>query len=197
MTSGDGLSDVLEPVRDLHVSAILHAIAEALDSGAEVDPEPVDRDAEGRMRRSGPLGLPSRSDLRVTKGGRTLLRKATSEPALPFAPRSLLLSDGASARIGPFGWGATPVRLTGAPGAPNWAPLRRWYLEWFQPRFGEESPDLLCVVHALDGPHVDGRGWRYDVDLGSASVMGFRAMLEALSVSGCARIAVGEITLAS
>jgi hypothetical protein len=197
MTAADGLSDVLEPVRDLHVSAILQAIADALDSGADVDPEPVNRDADGRLRRSGPLGLPSRSDLRVSRAGRALLRRTDSEPALPFAPRSLVLSDGASARIGPFGWGSAPVRLTGAPGTPNWAPLRRWYLEWFQPRFGEESPDLLCVVHAIDGPHPDGRGWRYDVDLGSASVMGFRAMLEALSVSGCARISVGETTPAS
>lgn len=196
MTPGEVLSDVLDPVRDLHVSGILQSMAEALESGADVEPEPMDREVGGRLRRSGPLGLPGRRDLRIARAGRVVLRRTGAEPILSFAPLTVALSDVASAQIGPFGWGAAPVRLAGAAGAPNWVPLRRWYLEWFQPRFGEESPDLLGVVHGLDGPHPDGRGWRYSVDLGSASVAGFAAMLDALSVTGCARIAVGETALA-
>ena len=70
--------------------------------------------------------------------------------------------------------------------------MRRWFLEWFQARFGEESPDLLGVAHGVEGPVASGSGWRFTVDLGSTSVSGFIAMLEAFGQTGCARIAVGE-----
>jgi hypothetical protein len=97
-----------------------------------------------------------------------------------------------TARVAPFDWSAVPVRLRRARGAPDWTPVRRWYLEWFQARYGEESPDLLGVVHGLDGPVQDRDGWSFSVDLGSASVAGFAAMLAAFARTGCAEIRVGE-----
>lgn len=186
------VADVLEPVRDLYVSAILETMACELRRGACVDAEPVDRDADGRIRRAGLLRLPARHDLRVARDGRVLMLRVAGEAGLDFRPIAATASDVTQVRIGPFCWGAVEVRARGAAGAPNWTPLRHWFLEMFQARFGEESPDLLGVAHALDGPTQDGDGWRFTVDLGSASVAGLVAMIEALGKSGCADIVIGQ-----
>jgi hypothetical protein len=196
MRLNDHLPDLLAPIRDLYVAALLETMAEELNGGAEVDAEPVVRDGEGRIRRRGTLDLPQRHDLRVGRGDRALMRKVPPGAILGFDPVSATLSDIASVSIGPFQWSAVTVHARKAAGKPNWTPLRRWYLEWFQARFGEESPDLLGVVHGLDGPHDDKGGWRFDIDLGSASPACFAAMLEALAQSGCAEIRVGEVATA-
>jgi hypothetical protein len=185
------LGDILEPVRDLYVSAILETMAVELRRGADVDAEPVDRDADGHIRREGALNLPSRHDLRVVRDGRTLMLKVAGETSLEFRTFSAPVSDCATIDVGPFCWGGLTVRVRQAAGQPNWTPLRHWFLEAFQARLGEESPDLLGVAHGLSGPFPDGDGWRFEVDLGSASVPGFIAMIEALGQTGCARIAVG------
>ncbi len=186
------LSDVLEPVRDIYVSALLESMARELGRGSDIDAEPVDRDVDGRIRRRQPLDLPSRYDLRVTRAGRSLMMRVPAETVLRFAPVSAPISDVAAVRIAPFCWGSTVIHAASAAGRPNWTPVRRWFLEWFQARFGEESPDLLGVAHAIEGPVATGGGWRFTVDLGSASVSGFLAMLEAFGETGCARINVGE-----
>jgi hypothetical protein len=187
------LPDVLGPVRDLHVAALLETLARELDAGGEVDAEPVDRTAEGRILRRQPLNLPSRRDLRSTRDGRaTTLRAPGGRAPLSFAPISVEVTRGLTVRIAPFDWSRAQVSARAAAGAPDWTPVRRWFLEWFQARYGEESPDLLGVVHRLDGPEADGDGWRFTVDLGSASVAGFAAMLGAFAQTGCAEIRVGE-----
>jgi hypothetical protein len=192
MRWNDAIADLLEPVRDLYVSELLEAMAAELEAGGEVDAEPVDRDGEGRVRRRPPLDLPARQDLAVRRAGRTLTRRVPGEAALTFRPMTADISDVAAVRIAPFNWGACEVRCRGAAGRPNWTPVRRWFLEWFQARFGEESPDLFGVAHRLDGPVEEPGGWRFTVDLGSASVAGFAQMLAAFAQTGCQRIEVGE-----
>ncbi|MDT8345048.1 MAG: hypothetical protein RQ752_11535, partial [Thermohalobaculum sp.] len=64
------LADLLGPVRDVAVGSLLEALARRLDAGAEVDAEPMRRDADGRVQRDGALMLPRRGDLRVATGGR-------------------------------------------------------------------------------------------------------------------------------
>lgn len=186
------LPDLLEPVRDLYVSELLEAVARELDGGADVEPEPIDRDADGRIRRGPPLNLPARHDLRVSRAGRTLLRRVPGAASLSFAPVSGLLSEHAAIRIAPFSWGAVEIVTRCSMSAPNWKPLRLWFLEWFQARYGDESPDLLGAVHGLDGPSAAPGGWRFTVDLGSGSVACFTAMLAALGQTGCAEIRIGE-----
>jgi hypothetical protein len=121
-----------------------------------------------------------------------MMLRVPAQTVLRFAPVSAPISDVAAVRIAPFCWGATVIQAGAAAGRPNWTPVRRWFLEWFQSRFGEESPDLLGVAHAIEGPAATGGGWRFTVDLGSTSVAGFIAMLEAFGQTGCARIDVGE-----
>ncbi|MGF1658464.1 MAG: hypothetical protein ACFCUS_03490 [Rubrimonas sp.] len=189
----DEMLDLLEPVRDLCVADLLAGMGEALNDGGEVDAEPVDRDADGHIRRAPPLNLPRRHDFSVRAHGATILRRTSGRAALRFAPVTTAVDDRAAARIAPFDWAAADIHLVwDGPGAPDWTPLRRWYLEWFQARFGEESPDLLGVVHALHGPRADAAGWRVTVDLGSCSVRGFGAMLAALARAGFRDIRIGE-----
>ena len=186
------LRDVIEPVRDIHVAALLETLARELDRGSEVEAEPLARDVDGRIRRDGPLGLPRRLDFRVTREGRTLPRRARSGAGLRFEPFCCAIDEVARLRIAPFAWSAAEVRVFRGAGGANWAPVRRWFLEAVLPRFGEESPDLLGVAHRLEGPVEEPGGWRFTVDLGSASVAGFAAMLEAFAQSGCAEVRVGE-----
>jgi hypothetical protein len=189
---GESLRDVLEPVRDVYVAELLEILAQELSRGGEVEPEPMLRDVDGRLRRGGPLGLPSRGDFRVTRDGRTLPRRVGGGAAVWFEPIACAIDDVATLRIAPFCWCSAEVRALRGAGGPNWAPVRRWFLEAALPRFGEESPDLLGVVHRLEGPVEEAGGWRFTVDLGSASVSGFAAMLEAFAQSGCPEIRVGE-----
>lgn len=189
---GERLRDLLDPVRDVYVAELLETLARELDRGGEVEAETPERDVDGRMTRRGPLRLPSRVDLSVARAGRTLPLRALGRVALRFEPMVCAIDDVTRLSIMPFCWCACEVRAFRGAGGPNWTPLRRWYLEWFQPRFGEESPDLHGVVHHLDGPREEPGGWRFTVDLGSASVAGFAAMLEAFGQSGCAEIRVGE-----
>jgi hypothetical protein len=189
---GDRLRDLLEPVRDVYVAELLETLARELERGGEVDAEPFERDPDGALRRSGPLMLPARSDFRVTRGGRTLARRAPGAGAVRFEPLTGAIDDVATLRIMPFSWCAAEVRAFRGAGGPNWAPVRLWFLEAVLARFGEESPDLSGVVHRITGPTPEPGGWRFTVDLGSASVACFAAMLEAFARTGCAEVRVGE-----
>jgi hypothetical protein len=186
------LRDVLAPVRDLHVAGLLEALARELDRGGDVEVEPLERGADGLLRRAPPFGLPGRADLRVTREGRTLHPRIESAHAIAFEPVSGALDDVTFLRVAPFDWGAAEVFARRGPGGANWRPLRQWFLEWVLPRFGDESPDLLGAVHRLHGPWEDPAGWRFKIDFGSAPVAAFEAMLAALTRAGCAEIHVGE-----
>jgi hypothetical protein len=187
------IEDVIEPVRDLGVAALLELLASTLDKGGEVEAEPIARDRDGHMLRFGALSLPSRHDVVSAKLGALV---QPDGPLLPFRTLSTPLGGRRMARIAPFRWSAAPMRLRRGSTTPDWIHARRWFLEWFQPRFGEESPDLSCVTHKLDGPQTDGDGFRFTVDLGSAPVSGFLAMIEAFGRCGCADLAIGEAAIA-
>ena len=189
---GERLRDLLEPVRDVYVAELLETLARELARGGEVDVEPLDRDPDGGLRRAGPLSLPSRTDFRVTRGGRVLPLRAAGGGPLWFEPVSVAIEDRARIRVMPFCWCSAEVRAFRGAGGPNWTPVRRWFLESVLARFGEESPDLQGVAHRLDGPMEEPGGWRFTVDLGSAPVPTLAAMLEAFAQSGCAEVRVGE-----
>lgn len=187
------IEDVVSPVRDVSVAALLETLARALESGGEADAEPIARTAEGKPMRFGTLSLPWRHDVVSARLGPLV---QPDGPLLPFRTLTTPLGGRARARIAPFRWCAAPIRLRRGGATPDWEPVRRWHLEWLQARFGEESPDLHCVTHKMDGPKADGDGWRFTVDLGSASVEGFLAMIEAFGKCRGADLAVGEAAIA-
>ncbi|MEL6766790.1 MAG: hypothetical protein AAFP17_06390 [Pseudomonadota bacterium] len=75
---------------------------------------------------------------------------------------------------------------------PDWRPLRRWFLEWFQSRFADEAPDLDGAVHSVQGPDRVPGGWRLRIDLGSAPVDAVSALIGALEATGAQRVRIGE-----
>jgi len=177
--------------RDRSVGGILEAMASAIDAGAEVQAEPELRDAEGRVRRSGPLELPSRGDLAVTRKARTLVRKVESGPAPAGRSIAIVAGGGFVAEIAPFRWDEATLTVYSKQPEPNWTPLRRWFLEWFQSRHCEVSPELLGAVHSLEGPQRAGHGWTFVADFGSAPVGCLTDLMAALAQSGAVRMQVG------
>jgi hypothetical protein len=188
------LSDLLEPVRDEAVGELLQALAGALGRGDDVATEPVKRDTARRVVREGPLALPRRGDLAVTANGRTINRRVETPYMLEFAPLSVTLDNGFSAEVNPFHWEAAVVTVETGQRTPNWTPVRLWFLEYFQPRFGDLAPDLEGTLHAMTGPERVPAGLRFTVDFGSAPVAAFGAMVAAFSETGCSRIRIGSAT---
>ena len=180
----------LGPMRDLHVSDLLERMARAIDGGAEVAPEPLARTASGSLSRPAALPLPFRRDLGVAASGR-MLHPRIDTPLDPTAdPRPTALCAGAFAlNVTPFQWQAAELRLLG--GGFIWAPLRLWFLEWTQPRKGDESPDLLGVVHSLSDPQDIPGGARLRIDFGSAPVDCVAELLDALTRTGADSGALG------
>lgn len=190
---GSTLADLAGPPRDQAVGGLLEALAQALDDGGEVTPEPELRGPDGAVLREGALSLPRRSDLAVTIDGQHELRDVDGGAAPPGPKVALAASGGFIAEIGPFRWDAADLTVYAGATQPDWAPLRRWFLEWFQSRHTELSPDLLGAVHRLDGPWRQGRGWGFTVDFGSAPVGCLAALITALVDSGAARMRMGRV----
>ena len=185
------LSRLIEPLRELAIGAILEAMARELEVGAEVAPEPELRDAGGRVTRGGPLKLPRRGDLAVTKGGRTLMRRI--ESGLAPSANSLVVQTGCGfeTEIIAFRWDAAELTVFARQRQPNWTPLRRWYLEWFQSRYSEVAPDLFGAVHGLDGPRPIRGGWAFTIDFGSAPASCVIALVSAMAKTGATRMRIG------
>jgi hypothetical protein len=182
----------LGPMRDLHVSDLLERMARAIDAGSDVAPEPLARTPAGALARTRVLHLPFRRDLGVSSGAR-MLHPRIDTPLDPTAdPRPIALCSGSFAlRVTPFQWQAAELRLQGKAGALTWAPLRLWFLEWVQPRKGDEAPDLLGTVHSMSDPQDIPGGARLRIDFGSAPVDCVPELLDALARTGAEHGALG------
>lgn len=184
------LTDVLEPVRDVAVGDILESMARSLDRGYDVRAEPKHRDASGLVTREGRLSLPRRGDLQVRYNGHDLTEELDSGALLAFEPVTLVEPDGFVCVITPFRWNRARVIVERSGEDPDWGPIRRWYLEWFQSRFSEEAPDLDGAVHRLNGPEETADGWLFEIDLGSAPVDTLSDMIGAFAATGAQRIRI-------
>ena len=189
---GGQLAGLLEPVRDLAVGRLLQEIAEALARGGRVRHEPALRSAEGRILREGALHLPRRADLAITRGGHTVFRDVEAGGKLSFEPVTIEALHGCAATIAPFRWEAAWLSVELHQGKLDLTPIRRWFLEAFQSRYGELAPDLDGAVHALSGPRRAGSACAFRCDLGSAPVETFADMLEAFARSGATFLHVGD-----
>jgi len=194
------IADLIEPARAATVEALLTALAGAISAGAEVEAEPLTRDASGRVTRSGPLDLPARGDLTATRDGRTLPQRVAAPWPHPFpvpAPVSLVLEDGVTVLFEPFAWDDAEIRIEGRQARPDWQPLRLWFLDWVNGRQTDVAPDLSGAVHGLSGPWPQRAAapvtasWRLGVDFGSAPVSALAGLIEALARSGAARVHFG------
>ncbi|MEM6971639.1 MAG: hypothetical protein AAF577_02445 [Pseudomonadota bacterium] len=195
------LSDVLEPVRDIAVGEILETMARSLGDGLDVRAEPKCRDTAGSVTREGKLALPRRGDLLILREGNDgLIRRVESDHVLRFEPVTLVEPEGFVCVISPFRWDAMQVLCERGENeggwTPNWGPVRRWFLEWFQSRYSAEAPDLDGAVHALNGPEDRASGWLFQIDLGSAPVETLSDMIGAFAETGLPRIRIGRNVIA-
>jgi hypothetical protein len=186
------LARLLEALRGQAVSALLRAMAEELETGAAVVPEPEHRDDAGKVLRSGPLKLPSRDDLEVTRAGRSAIRVIDSGPAPGGESLVARTSGGFEAEIHPFRWDAAELTVLSRKLRPDWTPLRRWFLEWFQSRMTEVAPDLYGALHQLEGPEEVPGGWSFTVDLGSAPTACIPDLIVALEQTGTEGMRLGH-----
>ncbi len=186
------LTERLTLVREATLTALIEAQISAISGGAEVEPEPIRRDAEGRVRRDGPLDLPSRGDLSIIRGGRTVIREIESPPSPTFKSFVAFSAPDFSAEIQPFAWDRAVLDLRIARGQPSWTPLRHWYLEWFQTRPTDLTPEICGAVHRLQGPWRAPGRWRAIVDLGSAPADCIPVLIAAGAQTGCARLRIGS-----
>jgi hypothetical protein len=174
------------------VAVLLEAVAKALDAGADIVAEPELRDATGTIARSGLLNLPRRADIAVTREGRTRTIRIESRPLARGKPAVVATKDGFVIEIAPFRWDAAAMTVFAHGTEPDWAPLRRWFLEWFQSRHGDTAPELFGAVHSLDGPAQRGRDWGFTVDFGSAPVACLTDLIGALAEAGAERMRLGQ-----
>lgn len=186
------LAGLLEPIRDLVVGQLLREMASALENGFRVRQEPPLRDSEGRILRNGGLHLPRRGDLGVSDNGETVLRRVQSRTKLSFDPVKIETPEGFVIEVSPFRWDAARLSADVGDGSLDVTPIRRWYLEAFQSRFGELAPDLEGVVHALTGPRQVGRVCHFTCDFGSAPVETVGEMLDAFARAGARSLRVDD-----
>ncbi|MEM7566628.1 MAG: hypothetical protein AAF321_05290 [Pseudomonadota bacterium] len=137
----------------------------AVESGAE-------RDAEAEHQPAGPAPAPEAGT------------GPTAEPT-PDAASGPKTGEDLEAK-------GVPAPAPVASDEPDWRPLRRWFLEWFQSRFSDEAPDLDGAVHALQGPDRVSGGWRLRIDLGSAPVEAMSDLVAALEATGARRVRIGD-----
>lgn len=187
----EALAEKLAGIREMTLAALLEAQADAISDGDEVEPEPIRRDPLGRIRRDGPLRLPSRGDLGVTRGDRTVIRQVESPPGPVFKPFAAFTAPDYSAEIRPFAWNRAVLDMRTKQARPEWTALRHWFLEWFQARPNDLLPELGGALHRLQGPWRAPGRWRAVVDLGSASTNSIPVLIAAISQSGCARLRIG------
>ena len=187
----EALAERLSTIREETCAALLRALATSLNDGAEVEAEPIHRAPDGAVLREGRLDLPRRGDLAVTRDGRTLVRQIESPPAQDFKPFVAFSDTDFSAEIQPFSWDHAVLDMRTAQAQPSWTAFRHWYLEWFQSRPTDLSPELAGAIHRLQGPWRAPGRWRAILDLGSAPTASIAVLIAAISQSGCARLRIG------
>ena len=195
MAATDMLEEILAPVRESAISALLTAQVRAIEAGAEIESEPVRRDPAGEVKRQGRLRLPSRGDLSVTMDGRTLIQRVEARRITAFPPVEVRTRSGFTGVIGPFRWEDAEIRFEPRGARPNWTPIRLWFLEWFQPRQTRLMPELGGVLHALEGPEDRDGSWQMHLDFGSAPIAAVASLIETAAETGCSGLRIGSIMI--
>lgn len=181
--SDDMLQAIMSPVRDLYLARVLEEIARASMQEYDCDTDVERRDESGALSRFGVLKLPQRHDIRARRDARTVFYDVVDGQEMRFDPFDYSARLGGKATVTPFQWNDLCVLFSLDRPPVNWVPVRRWYLDAFQARFDEDSPDFRGTIHALQGPEKaeDGR-WRMRIDLGSAPVEVLHDLVDMLTM---------------
>lgn len=179
------LGSLLDQARELYLAHLVDAIT-------TVNPvaiEPALRTADGAVATEGLLDLPVRVDL-VHPGSRESLR-IDSERCLRFQPFTFAWQDRLTVEIRDLTWDWIVCRVSAPPGW-NTAPLKRWFLDGFDPPGPSTAPaGLLGALHFMSDPAPDDGGFLFKADLGSAPVEAFEQLLDAIRATGATSVVIG------
>ena len=190
------LEPLLEKVREYYVTRLMDAVAERADAGeGEVVHEAALRNDAGQVLRTGQLDLPARADIVTTRDGKTIgSALVDTERMLSFEPLDFDWPDSElRVELYPFQWNLAQMRVYGLTDEPDWAPLREWFLHWFNEQ--DERPaasEPLGVVHFLSEPDLQSGFVEFTIDLGTAPLGAFEEFVDVVAGMGASRVEIGK-----
>jgi hypothetical protein len=188
------LGQLLDEIRDYYINRFIDAINEqSLADGVTLTHEPAFCDSNGDVVTEGELAVPSRVDLLVISDGAvsdSIL--IDTDGILSFEPIAFdWPENNLSVDLQPFQWNWMQVRIFGLKTNTDWAPIRDWFIGWFQ----ENDPtdgELLGGVHWLSDPEYGDDYSQLSIDLGTAPVESFEELLDAIGQMGATRVQIGQ-----
>ena len=188
------LGQLLDEIRDYYVNRFIDAINEqSLADGVTLTHEPAFCDSNGDVVIEGELEVPSRVDLLVISDGAasdSIL--IDTDGILSFEPIAFDWPENdLNVDLHPFQWNWMQVRIFGLKINTDWAPIRDWFIGWFQ----ENDPadgELLGGVHWLSDPEYGDEYSQLSIDLGTAPVESFEELLDAIGQMGATRVQIGQ-----
>ena len=188
------LGQLLDEIRDYYVNRFIDAINEqSLADGVTLTHEPAFCDSNGDVVIEGELAVPSRVDLLVISDGAasdSIL--IDTDGILSFEPIAFDWPENdLNVDLHPFQWNWMQVRIFGLKTNTDWAPIRDWFIGWFQ----ENDPadgELLGGVHWLSDPEYEDDYSQLSIDLGTAPVESFEELLDAIGQMGATRVQIGQ-----
>ena len=188
------LGQLLDEIRDYYINRFIDAINEqSLADGVTLKHEPAFCDSNGDVVIEGELAVPSRVDLLVISDGAasdSIL--IDTDGILSFEPIAFdWPENNLSVDLQPFQWNWMQVRIFGLKTNTDWAPIRDWFIGWFQ----ENDPadgELLGGVHWLSDPEYGDDYSQLSIDLGTAPVESFEELLDAIGQMGATRVQIGQ-----
>ena len=188
------LGQLLDEIRDYYINRFIDAINEqSLADGVTLTHEPAFCDSNGDVVTEGELAVPSRVDLLVISDGAasdSIL--IDTDGILSFEPIAFDWPENdLNVDLHPFQWNWMQVRIFGLKTNTDWAPIRDWFIGWFQ----ENDPadgELLGGVHWLSDPEYGEDYSQLSIDLGTAPVESFEELLDAIGQMGATRVQIGQ-----
>lgn len=188
------LGQLLDEIRDYYINRFIDAINEqSLADGVTLTHEPAFCDSNGDVVTEGELAVPSRVDLLVISDGAasdSIL--IDTDGILSFEPIAFNWPENdLNVDLHPFQWNWMQVRIFGLKTNTDWAPIRDWFIGWFQ----ENDPadgELLGGVHWLSDPEYGDDYSQLSIDLGTAPVESFEELLDAIGQMGATRVQIGQ-----
>ena len=188
------LGQLLDQIRGYYVDRFIDTVNQYAEAdGVTVAYESALCNADGSVVTEGVLGLPVRGDLLVIRDGAVSDSiQIDTDGMLSFEPIAFEWPENnLDVDLRPFQWNWMQLRIFGLQNNADWAPIRDWFIGWFQ----EEDPEdgeLLAGVHFLSDPELGCDYSQVSIDLGTSPVESFEELLDAIGQMGATGVQSGR-----
>jgi hypothetical protein len=188
------LGQLLDQIRGYYVDRFIDTVNQYAEAdGVTVAYESALCNADGSVVTEGVLGLPVRGDLLVIRDGAVSDSiQIDTDGMLSFEPIAFEWPENnLDVDLRPFQWNWMQLRIFGLQNNADWAPIRDWFIGWFQ----EEDPEdgeLLAGVHFLSDPELGCDYSQVSIDLGTSPVESFEELLDAIGQMGATGVQIGR-----